>query len=102
MLAAIIAIISIVLGNFLIGLLFKPTLDRLREIREELLDIASSSLEMPLRAAARESVRPGTIRKMRQSCRPISNYCFMFGIIFLRCFEISSRRSAIGSCCSWH
>jgi hypothetical protein len=29
-----------VLGNFLIGLLFKPTLDRLREIREELLDIA--------------------------------------------------------------
>jgi len=32
-------IISILIGNFLIGLIFKPALDHLREIREELLSV---------------------------------------------------------------
>jgi|SRR6267154_576188 len=33
------AIISILIGNFLIGLIFKPALDHLRTIREELLSV---------------------------------------------------------------
>ena len=33
------AIVSILIGNFLIGLIFKPALDHLREIREKLLSV---------------------------------------------------------------
>jgi hypothetical protein len=46
------AIVSILIGNFLIGLIFKPALDHLREIREKLLSVV-----IPLDEAHHRSFR---------------------------------------------
>jgi hypothetical protein len=58
------AIISIFIGNFLIGLLFKPAFERLRTIREELLSVVVASDDVHTRSFRS---RPWNAEQLREN-----------------------------------
>jgi hypothetical protein len=89
------AIISILIGNFLIGLIFKPALDHLREIREELLSVVipldeiharSFRLRRPWRAEEFEEADHAARHKINEIFRTYTLAYGSFkriGIVFL-------------------
>ncbi len=69
-------VISIFIGNFLIGLLFKPALDHLREVREELLRV-SFPMPDPLRELfALKRLDPQAVEGQQASARKTINEIF--------------------------
>jgi len=69
-------IISIFIGNFLIGLLFKPALDHLREVREELLTVSFPTLGPRWELFAPKRLDPQAVEDQQASARKTINEIF--------------------------
>lgn len=67
------AIVSILIGNFLIGLLFKPALEHLQRIREDLLLVVIPVDDAPMRSFGSRPWDSETLRKAHEAARHAIN-----------------------------
>lgn len=81
------AIISILIGNFLIGLLFKPALERLSEIREELLSVVLPLDEVHMRSFRSKPWDAEKLSEAEETARHALNKIFRKYTLAYRSFK---------------